>query len=632
MPLLTLDSVSVSFGLLPLLENVFLQVDKGERVSIIGRNGAGKSTLLRIMNGDLPPDNGNVALQPGTRTACLEQDIQLSASRPVFDVVADGLSELGELVKGYHRAAREVAAQGTPAAMARLGALQHELEEKDGWSLEQRVEQILLRLGLPADAMLESLSGGWRRRALLARALVAQPDILLLDEPTNHLDIEAITWLEEFVAGYPGAVVFVTHDRAFLQKLATRIVELDRGRVSSWPVDYQTYLKRKEEWLANEAVQQEKFDAKLAEEEVWIRRGIKARRTRNEGRVRALMAMREDRAARRDQPGSARFQLDSAEQSGRLVFEAKKINKAYGETAVIREFSTRILRGDKIGLIGKNGAGKTTLLRLLLQEIQPDEGTVRRGANVQVAYFDQQRAPLDQEKTLFETIGEGAEIVTVNGRRRHVNGYLKDFLFLPEQANAPVKSLSGGERNRLMLARLLIQPANVFVLDEPTNDLDIETLELLEEQLVEFPGTLLLVSHDRAFLDNVVTSSIVFEGGGRIQEYVGGYADWLRQRPPEALSVPQQGKMQRRPELPVASPQAAPRKKLSYNEQREYDRLPGLIETMEAELKHANEAIAGPDFYREKPEDIQKTIARTEELQNELLEAYTLWDELDSRK
>jgi ATP-binding cassette subfamily F protein uup len=635
MPLIALDRISIAYGHLPLLDSVFLQVDPGERVSIIGRNGTGKSTLMRIMNGDQEPDSGTVARQPGIRTARLEQDLVLSSDRPVFDVVAEGLSELGELVAAYHHAAVQVAQDGNAASLDRLGRLQHELEEKDGWRLEQRVELVLARLDLPADAVLDTLSGGWRRRVLLARALVAQPEVLLLDEPTNHLDIEAITWLEKFLSEYPGAVVFVTHDRAFLQRLATRIVEIDRGKLSSWPGDYAEFLRRKEEWLASETVHQAKFDTRLAEEEAWLRQGVKARRTRNEGRVRALMAMREERAARRSRVGTARMQLDSADPSGKLVLAAEEISKAFDGTPVVRDFSVRVLRGDRIGLIGPNGSGKTTLLRLLLQELNPDAGHVRRGTNVRVAYYDQQRAQLDPEKTVFDTIGEGSQTVLVNGQPRHVHGYLRDFLFGPEQARSPVKALSGGERNRLMLARLLIQPANLLVLDEPTNDLDIETLELLEALLVDFQGTLLLVSHDRVFLDNAVTSTLVFEGNGRVQEYVGGYNDWLRQRTAQSadtLGRPLQG-AGGRAEAPDGTPQpSAARKKLSYNEQREFDSLPGRIDALEAELRQMNEAVAAPGFYRETHETIHRALARLDELRIEIEQAYALWDELDSRK
>ena len=502
MPLVSLDRVSIAFGHVPLLDEVAMQIDARERVAIIGRNGTGKSTLLKIVGGEVPPDAGTVWREPGTRSARLEQDVPLSTNRPVFDVVAEGHT--------------------------------HRDGQDEDWRREHHVDLILSRLNLPRDAVVDTLSGGWRRRVLLARALVGQPDLLLLDEPTNHLDIDAITWLEDFLASYAGAVMFVTHDRAFLQRLATRIVELDRGRLTSWPGDYATYLRRKQDLLADEAGAHERFDKKLAEEEVWLRRGVKARRTRDEGRVKALMAMRTARAARRDEIGDVRLQsavaTAQADPSGRLVMDLRHVNKSYGGKPIVADFSARIMRGDRIGLIGPNGAGKTTLLKMLLGELDPDSGEVRQGANVQIAYYDQQREQLDPERTVFDTVGDGNDTVTVNGQSRHVHGYLRDFLFAPERARSPVKALSGGERNRLLLARLFTRPANVLVLDEPTNDLDLETLELLESELVEWPGTLLLVSHDRAFLDNVVTSTFVFEGDGRVQEYVGGYEDWLRQQ------------------------------------------------------------------------------------------------------
>ena len=621
MPLLSLDRVSIAFGHLPLLDEATLQVDPRERVAVIGRNGSGKSTLLKIISGELPADAGpgsSIWRQPGLRIARLEQDVPLSANRTVFEVVAEGHT--------------------------------HHLEEDEAWLKDHHVDVVLSRLALPADAIVDTLSGGWRRRVLLARALAGQPDLLLLDEPTNHLDIDAIIWLEDFLATYAGAVMFVTHDRAFLQRLATRIVELDRGRLTSWPGDYATYLRRKEEALANEAAEQARFDKKLAEEEVWLRQGIKARRTRNEGRVRALMAMRAERAARREQLGDVRLQAERADASGKLVFEAKHISKSYQSNPanlvnpanpanfVIRDFSTRIMRGDRIGLIGPNGAGKTTLLRLLLGELQPDEGEVRHGANVQIAYYDQQREQLDPERTVFDTIGEGNDTVTANGRTRHVNAYLNDFLFSKARASSPVKALSGGERNRLLLARLFTRPANVLVLDEPTNDLDLETLELLEEELVEWPGTLLLVSHDRAFLDNVVTSTIVFEGDGRVQEYVGGYEDWLRQRNSVvARNFNSAGlKTCATPVTVVAqnfsSAGQSTRKKLSYKEQRELDALPARIEALEAEQRDLTARIAGPDFYKTARADIEAALARVDPLAQELTDAYARWHDLESRR
>jgi ATP-binding cassette subfamily F protein uup len=603
MPLVTLDHVSIAYGHLPLLDEVAMQIDARERVSVIGRNGTGKSTLLKILSGEIPPDAGTVWRQPSLRVARLEQDVPLSAHRSVFDVVAEGHT--------------------------------HHLEEDEAWLREHHVELILSRLELPADAIVDTLSGGWRRRVLLARALVGQPDLLLLDEPTNHLDIEAIQWLETFLADYEGAVIFVTHDRAFLQRLATRIVELDRGKLTSWPGNYATYLRRKEDALANEQVLADKFDKKLAEEEVWVRQGIKARRTRNEGRVKALEAMRAERAARRELMGNVRLQVEQAEQSGKLVFEAKKITKGFAGAPVIGDFSTRVIRGDRIGLIGPNGAGKTTLLRMLLGELKPDEGEIRLGANVQIAYYDQQREQLDPERTVFDTVGEGNDTVTSNGRTRHVHAYLRDFLFSDERARSPVKALSGGERNRLLLARLFTRPANVLVLDEPTNDLDLETLELLEEQLVEWPGTLLLVSHDRAFLDNVVTSTFVFEGDGRVREYVGGYEDWVRQRLAEknaASGGSRKTRLAPDADKPQPTQVAARPKKLSFKEQRELDDLPAVIDALESEQRALAARVAGPDFYKEGAEIIEQSLARGEQLQRELAAAYARWADLDARK
>jgi ATP-binding cassette subfamily F protein uup len=600
MPLVTLDRVSIAYGHLPLLDEVAMQIDPRERVSVIGRNGTGKSTLLKILAGEIAPDAGTVWRQPSTRVARLEQDVPLSAHRSVFDVVAEGHT--------------------------------HHLEEDEAWLREHHVELILSRLELPADAIVDTLSGGWRRRVLLARALVGQPDLLLLDEPTNHLDIDAIQWLESFLAEYEGAVMFVTHDRAFLQRLATRIIELDRGQLTSWPGNYATYLRRKEEALANEQIVAEKFDKKLAEEEAWLRQGIKARRTRNEGRVKALEAMRAERAARREQAGNVRLQVEQADQSGKLVFEAKGITKAFAGAPIIRAFSTRVIRGDRIGLIGPNGAGKTTLLRILLGELTPDAGEIRLGANVQIAYYDQQREQLDPERTVFDTVGEGNDTVTSNGRTRHVHAYLRDFLFSDERARSPVKALSGGERNRLLLARLFTRPSNVLVLDEPTNDLDLETLELLEEQLVEWPGTLLLVSHDRAFLDNVVTSTFVFEGDGRVQEYVGGYEDWVRQRLAEKVRLKPDTAERPAAEKPKTTKIAVRLKKLSFKEQRELDGLPAVIEALESEQRALADRIAAPDFYKEAADAIKQSLARVDKLQRELSAVYARWSELDARK
>ena len=496
MPLVTLDRISMAFGHLPLLDQASFRIEPRERVCVIGRNGTGKSTLLQIVSGDLSPEQGVVWREPGLRIGRLAQDALVADDRRVFDIVAEGLVH----------------------------------SESESWQSDQKVAKVLSRLQIPADASMQTLSGGWKRRVLLARALAGEPDLLVLDEPTNHLDIETMRWLEGWLADYAGTVVFVTHDRVFLQALATRIVELDRGHLTSWPGDYATFLRRKEEALAVEAAHDAKFDKKLAEEEAWLRQGIKARRTRNEGRVRALLAMREERAARRAQIGSVRLQTEMGDRSGQVVFEAEGISKSFDGRPVVRDFTTRVMRGDRIGLIGANGSGKTTLLKMMLGELRSDAGEVRRGANVQIAYYDQQREQLDPDRTVWETVADGHDTVTLNGGTQHVHGYLRDFLFPPERAQSPVKALSGGERNRLLLARLFARAFNVLVMDEPTNDLDIETLELLEERLVNWRGTLLLVSHDRAFIDHVVTSTLVFEGDGRVQEYVGGYEDWLRQR------------------------------------------------------------------------------------------------------
>ena len=636
MPLGVLDQISHAYGHLPLLDQAALQVEPGERIAIIGRNGTGKSTLMQIIGGEMKPDSGTVWTQPGARVARLVQDVPLSANKPVFDVIADGLGDLGELIANYHHAAVEVATDYSEEAMTRLGNYQHELEERDGWSLEQRVELIVTKLGLPSEAIVDTLSGGWKRRVLLARALVSQPDVLLLDEPTNHLDIEAIEWLETFLLDYAGAVIFVTHDRTFLEKVATRIVEIDRGMLTSWPGNYATFERKKEEWLTNEELQNTKFDKKMAQEEVWLRRGVKARRTRDEGRVKALMAMRAERAARRALMGNVRMQVDQADPSGKMVFEAKGLSHAFGASPVVKDLSLRVMRGDRIGLIGPNGAGKTTLLRLLLGEIPAQAGEVRRGANVQVAYYDQQREQLDPDRSVVDTVGDGADTVTVNGVPKHVHGYLADFLFSPERARSPVRALSGGERNRLLLARLFTRPANVLVLDEPTNDLDLETLELLEAQLVEWPGTLLLVSHDRRFLDNVVTSTLAFEGNGKVQEYVGGYEDWQRQSqlpaPPTAIGA----SLQARPQ--VAEPKgsalrkntAKAKAKRSFKDEKEYAALPKRIAALEEEQQQLQATIARPGFYKDGAEAIKKAMERVAAVEAELLAAMERWDVLDS--
>ncbi|NNG11687.1 MAG: ATP-binding cassette domain-containing protein, partial [Halobacteria archaeon] len=580
MPLLRLDKVSLAFGHRPLLDEADLELSRGERVCLVGRNGEGKSSLMRIVSGEIVPDDGSLWVRPATRIAYLAQEVVLDSNDSVFDVVAGGVPELGQLISAYHHTATALEQAHTPAALQRLAELQHELEAVDGWQLEQRVETVLSRLSLDGEAAFQSLSGGWRRRVMLARALVCEPDVLLLDEPTNHLDIEAITWLEDFMAEFSGALLFVSHDRAFVRRLATRIIELDRGQLTSWPGNYDDYLRRKAEQLEVEAQHNAQFDKKLSQEEAWIRQGIKARRTRNEGRVRALKALREQRRLRRDRIGKVNLRLAEGELSGKLVFEAEDVNFGFGESTVIRDFSVNILRGDRVGIIGPNGAGKSTLIKLLLGDLSPDSGRIRRGTRLQNAYFDQQRAQLNPDASVMDNVGDGSQRVTINGRSRHVAGYLQDFLFPAERLQSPVSTLSGGERNRLLLARLFAQPANLLILDEPTNDLDVETLELLEELLMDYQGTLLLVSHDRAFLDNVVTSTLVFEGEGRIREYVGGYSDWLRQR--KSAKEPAAAKPARRLAPARAEPPAGKPCKLSYKDQRELDTLPAKIEALEA--------------------------------------------------
>jgi ATP-binding cassette subfamily F protein uup len=656
-PILHLQQGYLAFGHLPLFEDADLRVEPGERIALIGRNGSGKSSLLKAIAGEVPLDKGTIWRAPGLRVARLEQEVSASArwkpragygetspkplrgeggpggagDRTVFDEVSAGLGALGDIVAAYHHAAIGVAENPHDAdRLDRMSSLQHELELQDGWSLEQRVELVIAKLDLPADRLVGELSGGWRRRTLLAKALVSDPDLLLLDEPTNHLDIDAIQWVEQFLRDFAGAVLFVTHDRAFLSTLATRIVDLDRGALTSWPGSYTVYLEKKAAALETEARDLGRLDKKLAQEEVWLRQGVKARRTRNEGRVKALMALRAERAARRMQAGASRMTVDTAESTGKMVFEAKRVTKAYGDTVVIRGYSQRILRGDRVGLIGPNGSGKTTLLRLLVGELEPDEGTIRHGTRLEIAYFDQQREQLDPERSVADTINNGNDTVIVNGLPKHVLGYLAEFLFPKERAQSPVKSLSGGERNRLLLARLFARPANVLVLDEPTNDLDIETLELLEELVSNFPGTVLLVSHDRVFLDRVVTSTLAFEGGGRVTEYVGGYEDYLRQRShvPAGSVKPQNSEAGSK--QPPPDPQPSRARKLSYKEQQELEKLPERIAALEQEQRRIQGEIASPEFYRSPKDQITSALARGETVQKELDAALERWVELDA--
>jgi ATP-binding cassette subfamily F protein uup len=607
-PILHLQNGSLAFGHLPLFEAADLRIDAGERIALIGRNGTGKSSLLKAVAGEMPLDAGVVWREPGLRVARLDQEVWNDAGdRTVREEIARGL---GPLV---------------------------DLDSEEGWRHEQKVKLVISRLGLPADRPVGELSGGWRRRTLLAKALVAEPDLLLLDEPTNHLDIEAIAWLEEFVAQFAGAVLFVTHDRAFLSRLATRIVELDRGRLTSWPGSYPSYLEKKAAALDAEARDLERLDKKLAQEEAWLRQGVKARRTRNEGRVRDLMALRAERASRRDHVGAVRLAIDSSESSGKLVFEAEGVVKRFGATTVIENYRQRIFRGDRVGLVGPNGSGKSTLLKLLVGECEPDAGTVRRGTRLQIAYFDQQREQLDPEATVLDTVNDGNTTVVVNGQPKHVIGYLGDFLFPRERAQSPVKSLSGGERNRLLLARLFAKPANVLVLDEPTNDLDIETLELLEELVGDFPGTVLLVSHDRVFLDRVVTSTVAFEGEGRVTEYVGGYDDYLRQRGAGSAQGAQgaRGAVDAKGadggrDAGGAAPRRERARRLSYKEQRELDALPEKIASLEAEQTRLKDEAASADFYKSPADHIHAVLARIEAVHAELDAALARWVELEA--
>ena len=624
--LVQLLGVSVGFGAAPLLDRVDLRIDRGERVCLVGRNGSGKSTLLKVLNGELTPDEGSVQFAGGATVAALPQEVPVGLSGSVFDVVAGGLGEVGSLLGRYQALSQRLAA-GETERLGELEQVQHALEASGGWQLRPRVEQVLSRLALPPEADFAALSGGLKRRALLARALVTQPDLLLLDEPTNHLDITAITWLEEFLLGFGGTLLFISHDRRFLDRLATRIIELDRGRLSSFPGSYQAYLDRKQAMLEAEAQQAAQFDKKLAQEEAWIRQGIKARRTRNEGRVRALLAMREERRARRERQGVAKLNVQEAEGSGKLVAVLENVSYAVDDKPLIRDFSTTILRGDKIGIIGPNGAGKTTLLNLILGRLAPDSGTVKLGTRLEVAYFDQLRNQLDEEASVLDNVAGGSDKVLVNGTPKHVIGYLQDFLFPPARARVPVKALSGGERNRLLLAKLFTKPANVLVLDEPTNDLDVETLDLLEELLIDFNGTVLLVSHDRAFLDNVVGAVLAFEGDGVVREYVGGYSDWLRQRP----TAPTEPPARREPvkEAAPSKPQQRPRK-LSFSQQRELEALPGRIEALEQELTQLQSRLADPELYRQQPTEVTALNARLAAVEAELEQAFARWEELEA--
>ncbi len=627
MPQITFRDVDLSFRGPSVLEKASFSLDSGERVCLIGRNGTGKTSLLRLIQGGLEPQEGEIARQQGLVTAILPQEVPNDLSGSVFDQVAVGLGSKAQLLTEYHHAAHEYSLIGSDEHRRRLDRVQHQLDLEGGWLWNQQVEAVLSRMGLDGDKEITTLSAGLKRRVLLARALVGKPDILLLDEPTNHLDTEAIQWLEEFLLRYEGTILFVTHDRVLIRRIATRILELDRGHLTSWACDYETYLQRKEAALETETRQQAEFDKKLAQEEVWIRTGIRARRTRNEGRVRALQQLREVRRARRERIGDVRMETQEAERSGRLVIEAKGLTFQYDRRTIIRGFSTLIMRGDRVGIVGANGSGKTTLLRLLLGELAPQDGRVRHGTNLEIAYFDQLHAQLDEAKSVRDNVANGADFVDINGRRRHIIGFLSDFLFSSEQAAGSVSRLSGGERNRLLLARMLAKPSNLLVLDEPTNDLDIETLELLEQLLVDYAGTLLLVSHDREFINNVVSSTLVLDGTGNVKEYAGGYDDWLRQRAAESADeVVEQVPAKRKP---VAPGNERPRR-LTYAEQRELETLPEQIAALEADLGQVHQEMAAPDFYKRPPEELVKANARLRSLEKEIADAYQRWELLES--
>ena len=626
MPLIKLNGLCIAYGTHALLDHAEFQLDAGERVGLLGRNGEGKSTLLKLIAGEVQADEGEIWRKPELKLAKLEQAPSLAADATVYEVVAGGLGEIGQWINRYHHLSLSMQEQDTKA-LAELGDLQHKLEANDGWQLQQRVEKVLSQLNLPVDEPVGRLSGGWMRRVSLARALVIDPEVLLLDEPTNHLDLESILWLEQQLLNFRGAIMFVTHDRSFLNKLATRIVDLDRGRLVSWPGNFVEYQRRKAAALEQEENQNALFDKKLAQEETWIRQGIKARRTRNEGRVRALKKLREERAKRRMQQGTSKLTMQAGEASGKKVIEAKQISFAFPGNPVVRDFSVKIQRGDKIGLIGPNGMGKTTLLQLLLNQQSPDSGSVVMGSKLQIAYFDQLREQLDPEMTVVDTIADGNDFVEIAGSKRHVLSYLGDFLFAPARARSPVKSLSGGEKNRLLLARLFTRPANLIIMDEPTNDLDLETLELLEHRLVTYEGTLLLVSHDRTFLDNVVTSVFVFEGDGIIKEYVGGYSDWLQQNSQEQA---QKNTEKTAKATQQNKPAKTGKNKLSYKEQRELEQLPELIEALDNKQSELNEQINALDFYRQEQEIVAKTLEELAQTDTELEQAYQRWDELEA--
>ncbi len=632
MPLLRLDKACLNFGTHVLLDEVDFEIKRGARIGLLGRNGAGKTTLMKVIEGAMGLDGGERWLRPGVKVAWLEQSLPDADDQTVYDMVADGLAEVGELLKQYHH----LTANYESADFAQLERVQNALEAKDGWSLSQKVDTVISQLDLPADKLMKELSGGWRKRVALARALVREPELLLLDEPTNHLDIPAIEWLEKQLQDYHGALMLITHDRSFLQNVANKIVELDRGHLYQFEGTFERFLRFRAEQLAAEETANKLFDKKLAEEEVWIRQGIKARRTRNEGRVRALEAMRKERGERRVQQGKANFQVSSAERSGKIVAELTEISQSFGDKLVIDQFSTSVMRGDRIGLVGANGAGKSTLLKILLGQLQPTQGKVKLGTKLEVAYFDQLREHLDLEKNLLDNVCGGQEYIDIGGKRKHAISYLSDFLFTPDRIRTPAKALSGGEQNRAILAKVFSKPANILVLDEPTNDLDIETLELLEDLLLGFDGTVLLVSHDRKFMDNVVTSIMVFEENSTVREYVGGYSDWVARggnlsdfaAPQTQVSAKAAAPVQ---ETPQAEPvEAKPKKSLSYKEKRALEDALKQIDRLEARQAELESAMSQPSFYDDDAQAVEATLKEVATVAEELAAAYEQWEALES--